>query len=335
MKQEIYVAGNIVVDRLYPISGYPARGELTQICDGIRYSTGGAVCNVGMDLAALMPEASVSAFGLVGRDADGDFAVERMTAGGVNCRGVKRSELPTAFTAVMSDRQSGERTFFTYAGANREFGADPVCLDEVRSGLFHIGYILLLDALDQPDSEYGTKMARLLAGIQARGVKTSIDVVSESGGRFTRLVPPALRYTDYCIINEVEASATTGIPLRGGDGKLLLGNMPAVLERMHEMGVAGWAVVHAPEGGYGMDRHGRYVSHGRLNYPQGYIRGTVGAGDAFCAGVLAGASSDMELADAVRLGIAAAGMSLSEPGSTEGVGTIADGMALLKKYGSV
>ena len=42
--------------------------------------------------------------------------------------------------------------------------------------IFHIGYILLLPALDQPDEEYGTKMARLLHRAQKAGLKTSIDV---------------------------------------------------------------------------------------------------------------------------------------------------------------
>ena len=34
-KNRIYVAGNILVDHLYPINGYPERGQLTVIADGI------------------------------------------------------------------------------------------------------------------------------------------------------------------------------------------------------------------------------------------------------------------------------------------------------------
>ena len=58
--------------------------------------------------------------------------------------------------------------------------------------------------------------------VQQRGIKTSIDVVSEASDRFTRLVPPALKYTDYCIINELEAGQSTGVALRDEDGQLLL-----------------------------------------------------------------------------------------------------------------
>ena len=42
--------------------------------------------------------------------------------------------------------------------------------------IFHLGYLLLLDALDEPESRFGTKAARLLARAQAAGVKTSADV---------------------------------------------------------------------------------------------------------------------------------------------------------------
>ena len=333
MKPSVCVAGNIVVDRLYPICGYPPRGELTQICDGISLSSGGAVCNTGMDIAALLPDASVLAAGMVGRDADGDFAIRQMTERGMDCSRVRRASLPTAFTAVMNDLGSGERTFFTYAGANREFSRNSVDLDGLGADLFHIGYILLLDALDAPDAEYGTQMAHLLADVRARGIRTSVDVVSESGDRFARLVPPALRYTDYCVINEIEAAATTGIPLRDADGALLLADVPRALEKLHELGVAEWAVIHSPEGGYGMDRNGGYFAADSLRLPADFIQGKVGAGDAFCAGVLAGAVQGAPLSDAVRLGIATAAMSLSRPDATSGVGNADAAMALYRKFG--
>jgi hypothetical protein len=71
-----------------------------------------------------------------------------------------------------------------------------------------IGYILLLDAMDAADPEYGTVMARAFARFQEMGLKTTVDVVSEDSDRFTRLVTPALRYVDYLILNEFEAGRT-------------------------------------------------------------------------------------------------------------------------------
>ena len=185
--------------------------------------------------------------------------------------------------------------------------------------MLHIGYILLLDALDTEDSEYGTKMARLLHTAQSRGIKTSIDVVSESGNRFQKLVCPAMRYTDYCVINEVEAEAVTGIPLRNEDGQVIKENFIQALRAMKDLGVSTWAVIHCPEVGAGLDENNNYVEIPSLKLPAGYIKGSVGAGDAFCSGVLYAAWSGQDLKSAIELGTASAACSLSEPGATEGL----------------
>ena len=79
---------------------------------------------------------------------------------------------------------------------------------------------LLLDALDERDTRFGTKAARLLAAAQAAGVKTSVDVVSEDSDRFPKIVRPALKHVDYCILNEIEASKTTGFSIRQSDGQV-------------------------------------------------------------------------------------------------------------------
>ena len=124
----------------------------------------------------------------------------------MNCSLVKRMGA-TSFTAVMSDTVSRERTFFQYRGANAMFSEDTFDWADIDCDILHIAYILLLDELDKEDSEYGTKMARLLAHAKERGIRTSIDVVSEAGERFNKLVPPALKYTDICCINESKQAA--------------------------------------------------------------------------------------------------------------------------------
>ena len=333
MGKGICVAGNMIVDILYPTEGWPNRGELVHILDGISRTTGGAVCNVIVDLAMLDPTMPLYAVGKIGEDAEGDLILKKLGEhGNIDTSNVIREGI-SAFTAVMNDVKSNERTFFTYLGANGRFSEDCIDWDRIQGDIFHIGYILLLNALDQPDPEYGSKMARLLHHAQPRGHKTSIDVVSEASDRFTRLVPPAMKYTDYCIINEVEAQQTTGVPLRDESGALLVENMPRALHAMKDMGVSTWAVIHCPEGGYGLDESGEYVQLSSLKLPEGYIKGTVGAGDAFCAGVLYGAEKGRTLAQSIDLGIAAAAASLSCPGSTEGMRTEAEVLKLFDQFG--
>lgn len=325
-KKGIAVAGNMIVDLLYPINGIPKPGELTTICGDVSRATGGALCNDIVDLAKLDPQMPLVALGRVGDDAEGKFVMEKLQEHkNIDLQYVKTGGT-TSFTLVMADEISKQRTFYQCRGANADFCEEDIPWDKLDVDMLHIGYILLLDTLDEEDSEYGTKMARLLHQAQKHGIKTSIDVVSEAGDRFRRLVCPAMRYTDYCIINEVEASATTGVPLRTEDGKLLKENMPEALKKMKELGVSTWAVIHCPEVGCGLDENGNLVEVPSLKLPDGWIAGTVGAGDAFCSGVLYGAWKGMDLKSAIELGTASAACSLSQPGATDGMRSMEEAM---------
>ena len=79
-----------------------------------------------------------------------------------------------------------------------------------------------------------------------------------------------------------------------------------------------------PEIGCGLDENGNYVEVPSLKLPEGWIVGTVGAGDAFCSGVLYGAWKGMALKEAIELGTASAACSLSQAGATEGMRPVAE-----------
>ncbi len=332
MRKGICCAGNILVDITYPIETWPKQGELTHITEGIQNSTGGSVCNTITDLARLDPEMPLVASGFAGHDAEGDFVLEEMGRyKNIDLSMVRRTGR-TSFTAVMCNNQTKERTFFQHAGANAYYGEDDIDWEKLNVDIFHIGYILLLPALDAEDAEYGTKMARLLHRAQKAGMKTSIDVVSESGSRFERLVRPALRYTDYCVINELETQQTTGVRLRDEDGTLHPENMEQALLKLRECGVSTWAVIHCPEMGCGLDADGNYYEAKSLKLPKGYIQGTTGAGDAFCAGILYAAEMGRTLPEALRIGACAAAASLSQVSASDGVGTAEEVLKLYELY---
>lgn len=333
MNKGICCAGNMIVDITYPIETWPNQNELTHITEGIQNTPGGSVCNTITDLARLDPQLPLSACGFAGHDAEGDFLLRELGKyPNIDLTMVKRDGR-TSFTAVMSNNQTKERTFFQHAGANAYFGEEHIDWDHLNVDIFHIGYILLLPHLDAPDEEYGTKMARLLHRVQKMGIKTSIDVVSETGDRFSRIVTPALKYTDYCIINELEAQQTTGIILRDAQRKLCRENLRPALKKLKELGVSTWAVIHCPEVGCGMDAEGNFWEANSLKLPDGYIKGTVGAGDAFCAGVLYGAQSGMSLAEALVLANCTAAASLSQVGASDGVMPVAEVQKLYNLYG--
>jgi len=327
MKKGIAVAGNIILDILKPLSGFPVRHELVKVLEKT-FSLGGAVSNVARDLARLDPSLTVQAVGAIGLDGEGDLIIKELSAyKNIDLTHVKR-EGQTSFTDVLYEPETKARSFLVFGGAGDEFDVEDVPLEALNCKILHAGYILLLPALDAPDPEYGTRMARLLHGAQARGILTSVDVVSEVGDRYRTIVPPALRYTDYFIVNEIEAGKTVGVSLRGPDERLLIEKIQEVLMKLKALGVRRWAVIHAPEGGFGIDEKGGYVEVPSLQLPEGFIAGTVGAGDAFCAGVLLGAHSGESLAEAIEDGVAAAACSLRSAGASEGVVPLSEARAL-------
>ncbi|MBQ3146839.1 MAG: carbohydrate kinase family protein [Oscillospiraceae bacterium] len=332
MRKGICCAGNMIVDITYPIETWPKQNELTHITEGIQNSTGGSVCNTITDLAKLAPDMPLVASGFAGFDAEGDYMLEQLQQyPNIDLSQVMRNGR-TSFTVVMSNNQTKERTFFQHAGANAHYCEDHIDLDKLNVNIFHIGYILLLPALDAPDDEYGTKMARLLHKAQQAGMKTSIDVVSETGDRFVKLVTPALKYADYCVINELEAQQTTGVLLRDENGTLHIENMPKALEKLKELGVSTWAVIHCPEVGCGIDENGQYWEVPSLKLPKGWIKGTVGAGDAFCAGILYAAETGMNMEQALKMGACAAAASLREVNASDGVKTAEEVLKLYEQY---
>ena len=233
----------------------------------------------------------------------------------------------------MTEQGHGRRTFFHARGANALWRADDVDFERIPPRIFHLGYLLLLDMLDQPDTKFGTKAARLLAAAQAAGVKTSVDVVSEDSDRFARIVNPALKHVDYCILNEIEAGKTTGFKIREPNGRLDLVALRHAAGALLQQGVREVVVIHFPEGAFARTRKGEDVWQSSLKLPPNYIGGTAGAGDAFCAGVLIGLHENWELGRSLLTGVCVAAASLADATCTAGVRSLSSSLALARKFG--
>ena len=319
----IVFCGNIIVDQIKMIPRWPDKGMLVPI-SSVRRAVGGSVCNTAIDLKTLDPSVAVKAVGEVGADENGDSAVKFLESRGIDCSEVmKTSERPTSFTDVMTVESTGERTFFNMHGADSLLVPEDVDVGRLNCDIFHFGYLLLLDGMDAPDAEFGTKAARLLAKVQAAGIRTSVDIVSEQSERFARIVRPALKYCDYCIINEIEGSLATG---RRAD------DLKGVCEGLFGLGVRERVVVHCPEVGVTMDTKGDFVRIGSLELPDGWIRGSVGAGDAFCAGALYSLLKGFDPEKLLRLASCAAAMNLTVPDSVSGAKSLAETLALDTRF---
>jgi sugar/nucleoside kinase (ribokinase family) len=333
VRSGILAAGNWIVDEVKVIDAYPAVEKLANIRSET-LGTGGAPYNVLVDLAKLGVDFPLSAAGLVGNDAFGERIIAEVKEHKIDTKFLKTtSKAPTSYTDVMTEAGSGRRTFFHFRGANALWDGSEIDFAKSRAKLLHLGYLLLLDALDQPDKKYGTRGAAILARAQEAGLKTSVDVVTEDTDRYAKFVVPALKHTDYLIVNEHEAGKISGFRIRQNDGTLDTVSLRHAAGALLQMGIRELVVIHFPEGAFARTRKGEDVWQSSLRVPQKQIVGTAGAGDAFAAGVLLGLHENWELSKCLHAGVCVAAASLSEASCTAGVKPLAACLALAKKHG--
>jgi sugar/nucleoside kinase (ribokinase family) len=318
--KRILLCGCLIVDLLKTIESYPGQGMLGVIRE-LKTSPGGNVCNNAANLKRLDPELMVGAMGKIGHDQNGQIVLEHLQRLKVETRLIAIDEqAATSFTDVFTVKPTGIRTFFYYGGANTSWGPLDIPWDQIAGNfdLVQLGYILLLDMMDLPDQQYGTKAAAALAEFQRLGIKTSIDLVSEESDRFATVVTPALPYVDYLIINEVEAEKVTGIQTRSKTGRFLPKTTAMAARQLIAAGVSGAVVIHAPEGAVGMMAGGGSIFQPSYQVAKEEIRSTVGAGDAFASGVLYGLLYRWELQQALALGAAMGAMNLLSNSASDG-----------------
>ncbi len=334
-RKGVACAGNWIVDHVKLVDLWPNPGNLANILSEER-GTGGAAFNVLVDLARLDAKLPLDAIGLVGNDADGQWIKEliRPLSRDISRLGV-HPQAPTSYTDVMTVKETGQRTFFHMRGANAHFDVEHVNPASIHAKIFHLGYLLLLTALDRNDPDFGTRAARLLAECQKQGLITSIDVVSAEGGRFAEIVLPSLKYTDYCIVNEVEAGGVTGLALRDRSNRPDWSVIESAARKLANLGVRRIVTIHLPEGGMALDVSAdRLFRVPSLPLPSGFIKGSAGAGDAFCAGMLYGLHEDWPMEKTLRLGHACAAASLRHPTCTRGMASLKDTLALAESLAS-
>ena len=328
----IAIAGNFLVDILNILDKYPAANMLTNITN-IENAVGGCVPNTIIDIAKIDPDIFLSAIGKVGNDEHGRFLISTIKKYGIDTSGIKIDEnTNTSFTNVMSATDTGTRTFFHFRGANKTFGIDDVDVDSLDCKIFHAGYILLLDALDEPDDEFGTKMARLLAKVSQKGIKTSIDVVSEEGNRFKEKIIPALKYCDYAIMNEIESCGVTGLSPRNSDDTINIDNIRKTMLHFLELGVREKVIIHCSEAGFIADKNREFTIDPSLELPKGYIKGSTGAGDAFAAASLYGIYKEWDNKKILEFASGAAACNSSAADSVSGMKSASEIEKLIKRY---
>jgi sugar/nucleoside kinase (ribokinase family) len=328
----IIAGGNWIVDAVKMVDVWPQQDTLANILNTTKGS-GGSPFNILVDLALLGASFPLAGCGLVGDDDNGRWVLDFCAKHGIDTAHLmKTAAAPTSFTDVMTVKDTGRRTFFHARGANALLDAPHFDFTATNARIFHLGYLLLLDKLDAPSATHGTIAAQVLAKAQAAGLKTSVDCVSEDSDRFPKIVMPALKHVDYCIMNEFEAGRCTGRRVRKNE-KIDPIQIRGAMQLLIDAGVRERVVVHFPEGGCALGRDGDWTEHHSVKLPYGYVKGAAGAGDAFGAGVLLGWHEGKSVSEQLRYGVCAAAANLSEETCTGGLRPLAACLEIGKRYG--
>jgi len=109
----------------------------------------------------------------------------------------------TSSTVVLVS-PDGERSFLHYYGGNARISEDEVNYDIIETAkILHVAAAFLVPGLD------GVPMARGLARARKMGVKTVLDTAWDAEGRWMQLVEPCLHHVDMFVPSLDEAQMLT------------------------------------------------------------------------------------------------------------------------------
>ena len=91
------------------------------------------------------------------------------------------------------------------------------------------------------------------------------------------------------------------------------------MDKFIEYGVSDKVIIQCCEGGFALGADGTFTAVASLELPEGYIKGSVGAGDAFAAACLYALYNAYDDVHMLEFASAAAAMNLSAPDSVSGM----------------
>ncbi len=337
----IVCGGCWTLDRIKMIDRWPQQESLAVIKETDRQG-GGSAHNLGIDIRKLDPSIPVEAIGMVGKDADGDFLQSTAVDHGVNVEQLHRTDkAETSYTDVMADETTGKRTFFHHQGCNNLLTPDHFDFSASQCKLLHLGLLGVHQQLDDAWGADANGWVSVLKKAKAAGLQTNVELVSIDPERIRELCLPCLPWLDTLIVNDYEIGALANIetmhaiePAHETSGSQDNGSAPAqskaavpaqcvaAARQVLQLGAMSLVVVHYPAGAVCVCRDGQVTETLSVQVDSASIVNTVGAGDAFAAGMLYGLHESWSVDASLQLAHAVAAASLrsrTTVGSVESV----------------
>ena len=275
----IFNLGSINADMFYAVPHLPGAGETLAATS---HFTGLGGKGANMSVAAARAGAEVVHIGAVG--SDGNWAVDRLAADGINIGGIAQSDDPTGHAIITVDAQ-GENAIVLFPGANTTLSKNTVrdALSTARTGdLFVSQNETNLQAFS---AEIGSKMGLRIAYAAAPFDADAVQAV--------------LPYLDLLILNEVEAnqlSAALGVAVD---------DLP-IEDIVVTLGAKGCRWKNRTAG------HTEFIPAPAVNAVD-----TTGAGDTFTGYLLAGIDTGLPMQQALTRATKAAALMVTRHGTAD------------------
>ena len=306
-KTGVAILGIFVADLAFRAGRMPAIGE-TIAGSGFAVGPGGKGSNQAV--AAARAGSRVTFISRIGSDTFGELALKTWRADGILPRVTQTATAPTGAAFIYVHETRGDNAIIVVAGAAMDLCAADIdaAADAIRASR------VFVTQLEQPvdAARRGLKIARDAGTVTVLNPAPAID-----------LDDALLAVSDYVVPNESEAEALTGIAVgdiaaarRAGDVLLARGAGTALIT----LGERG-ALFHAK------DRSVHIAP-----FSAGKVVETTGAGDAFVGGFAASLAAGAEPLEAARFGSAAAGISVTQPGTAPSMPRREEIETLLKEY---
>lgn len=327
IRSGIVLAGTIVLDIVHMIDAWPEEEQISFIRRTIE-APGGPPHNAAAGLVKLGADFPVTMICVVGDDAAGDTFLRIARDHGLDTSHVRRvTGSTTDVTHVMTSLATGKRTFFFRPGANGTITADQMLPPDDGAKIFYLGSPGISASMDASD---GWRNA--LGQARERGFKTAMELCPVPADLQRQQVRPCLPLLDYFIINDSEAEAVSGLSVLT-DGHFDKARALAACRKLLDMGVHGLVAIHHPDGAVALTSGCEEAHAFSVNVPQEEIVGSVGAGDAFYAGMLLGLHDEWPLEKCLALANAAAATSLHSATTSASIRPWADCLAYARQKG--
>jgi ribokinase len=302
----IVILGIFVADTAYRAERQPKMGE-TILGKSFVLGPGGKGSNQAV--AAAMAGGKTHFITRLGRDAFADIAQATWAKAGVIPEVTVDDESYTGAAYIFIEEATGNNAIIVAPGAAGRVSAADV---DAARGLIESASVFVTQ-LEQPipAAHHALQIAR------AAGVTTILNPAPAAA-----LAADVLALCDYITPNETEAEALTGLPVT------TVLEAEAAADVLLAKGVGTVIITLGANGALYRDRN-RSVHVPVIS--AGPVVETTGAGDAFNGGFAVALSEGQPVIDAIRFGCAAAGISVTRPGTAPSMPSRAEVDALLAR----